>query len=266
MKIAVSQILREVIIELMDEPALSDFYLGGGTNLAIKYNHRVSVDIDLFSSGVVGIQKMNEILNKLRENFADHGIEASLQNRDSENLSFIRCGINHNNEYIKIEIIQNIKMLYQPEITHDGIRMIHDLDIASLKLLAAANRGEQKDFYDLYLLSEKHGLDKIYNALKERHKQFVPGADDNIFNLPVHRPKEDLTTDLSALGDFNKAGDKSVAGNRVEFIDGSGIIMPLPVLKQRWIPKVKALAKNLGLRFKETEKVIKYRRSRGLGM
>lgn len=266
MKTAVSKILREVIIELMDEPALSDFYLGGGTNLAIKYNHRVSIDIDLFSSGVVGAKRMLEIETILKKKYEEHNIEIELENKQSENLSFIRCQINHNGEDIKIDVMQNIKMLHLPEITHDGIRMIHDLDIASLKLLAAANRGEQKDFYDLYLLSEKHGLDKIYNALKERQKQFVPGVDDNIFNLPVHKPKEDLTTDLTALGDFNKAGDKSVAGNRIEFIDDSSIIMPLPVLKQRWLPKVKALAKDLGLRFKETEKVIKYRRGRGLGM
>ncbi len=48
-----------------------------------------------------------------------------------------------------------------PEITDEGIRLISDLDIGSLKLLAAANRGEQKDFYDLFLLTEKHGLEKI---------------------------------------------------------------------------------------------------------
>lgn len=57
MQVAVSQILREVLIELMDEAVLSAFYIGGGTNLAIKYDHQVSVDIDLFSSGVVGIKK-----------------------------------------------------------------------------------------------------------------------------------------------------------------------------------------------------------------
>lgn len=61
MRIGVPQILRDVIKELMEEPALSDFYLGGGTNLAIKYNHRVSIDIDLFSSGIVGRKKMHEM-------------------------------------------------------------------------------------------------------------------------------------------------------------------------------------------------------------
>jgi hypothetical protein len=209
----------------MEEPVLSDFYLGGGTNLAIKYNHRVSIDIDLFSSGVVGRKRMHEIAIVLRKKYAEYNIELDLENAESENLSFIRSVINRNGEDIKIEIIQNIKMLRQPEITGDGIRLINDLDIASLKLLAAADRGEQKDFYVLYLLSEKHGLSKIYNMLRERHKRFVPGTDDNIFNLPVHKPKEDLKTDLTALGDFNKAGDKSVSGNRIQFTDDSNIMI-----------------------------------------
>jgi hypothetical protein len=202
---------------------------------------------------------MHEIEAILREKYLEHNLELELENAKSENLSFIRCEISRNDEDIKIEIIQNIKMLRQPGITEDGIRLINDLDIASLKLLAAADRGEQKDFYDLYLLSEKYGLDKIYDVLRERHKQFLPGIDDNIFNLPVHKPKEDLKTDLTALGDFNKAGDKSVPGNRVQFTDDSSIIMPLPVLKDRWIPKVKVLANQLGLKFNETKKVVRRR-------
>ena len=111
LNISVSKILHETIKELMREPLLSDFYLGGGTNLAIKYNHRVSVDIDLFSSRVVGLNKMKEIVKILQEKYADSNINLDLQNRESENLSFIRCEMSHKGEEIKVDIIQNIKML-----------------------------------------------------------------------------------------------------------------------------------------------------------
>jgi len=256
MPIGVSPILRDVIKELMKEPVLSDFFLGGGTNLAIKYNHRVSVDIDLFSSGIVGANKMKAVESLLIQQYGqERNFEIDLENRQSENLSFVKCKINKNGEDIRIDIMQNIKMLYKPVITHDGIRLIDDLDIGSLKLLAAADRGEQKDFYDLYLLSEKHGLNNIYNVLKERHRLFVPGTDDNIFNIPTHKPKEDLKTDLSALGNFNKAADRSIPGNRVTFTDNSGINMALPILKDKWLSKVKALSHELGLRFNEPKKV-----------
>ncbi|SIT18147.1 hypothetical protein SAMN05421761_1335 [Belliella pelovolcani] len=41
----VSNELLACIHELMKQDTLRDFSLGGGTSLAIKYNHRVSTDI-----------------------------------------------------------------------------------------------------------------------------------------------------------------------------------------------------------------------------
>lgn len=46
---AVSDILIKTLKDLfLIKEIKSDFYLAGGTNLAIQYNHRVSTDIDLF--------------------------------------------------------------------------------------------------------------------------------------------------------------------------------------------------------------------------
>jgi hypothetical protein len=38
----------ELLNKLMAFPPLNSFYLAGGTALALKYGHRLSVDIDLF--------------------------------------------------------------------------------------------------------------------------------------------------------------------------------------------------------------------------
>lgn len=59
---SVSQELYDTMQELMREPLLKDFYLGGGTSLAIKYNYRISTDIDLFSHDIVGNDKIKDIL------------------------------------------------------------------------------------------------------------------------------------------------------------------------------------------------------------
>lgn len=61
LKTSVSDELFNVILKLMNEPLLEDFLLGGGTNLPIKYNHRISTDIDLFSTFIVGTKKLNLI-------------------------------------------------------------------------------------------------------------------------------------------------------------------------------------------------------------
>ena len=53
-KTGVSELLYGVIQKLMNHELFDKFLLGGGTNLAIKYNHRVSTNIDLFSTEIVG--------------------------------------------------------------------------------------------------------------------------------------------------------------------------------------------------------------------
>lgn len=45
---AVSPELRKTILELQQLSSVSKFSLGGGTNLALRYSHRISIDIDLF--------------------------------------------------------------------------------------------------------------------------------------------------------------------------------------------------------------------------
>jgi len=56
LKQGVSDELFNVILKLMNEPLLEDFLLGGGTNLSIKYNHRLSTDIDLFLLQLLGLK------------------------------------------------------------------------------------------------------------------------------------------------------------------------------------------------------------------
>lgn len=56
--IAVSPLLKKTILELQNLPAVSAFALGGGTNLAIRYGHRISIDIDFISPEVVGKKKV----------------------------------------------------------------------------------------------------------------------------------------------------------------------------------------------------------------
>lgn len=45
---AVSSVLINTILDFQKLPSVSKFSLGGGTNLALHYNHRISIDIDFF--------------------------------------------------------------------------------------------------------------------------------------------------------------------------------------------------------------------------
>lgn len=51
---AVSPVLLITIKELQELPSLQEARLGGGTSLALRYDHRESVDIDLLFSDIIG--------------------------------------------------------------------------------------------------------------------------------------------------------------------------------------------------------------------
>lgn len=249
LKNGVSDVLLDVIQKLMNEPLLNDFLLGGGTNLAIKYNHRLSIDIDLFSTCIVGTEKLNSICEYIENEYGKENVKINKQNFDSEQFAWLQIVLIK--ESIKLDIIQNLKLLYEFELLN-GIRLIHDIDIGALKLLAASDRGNQKDFYDLYLLSELMELEVYYDALQKRGIEFPNEVDKTIFDIPTGKPINRLETNLTALGDFNNAGDRKNPGNRIEFTEDSQLKMAWPDLREKWVKKVELLAKSKNLKFKRT--------------
>jgi hypothetical protein len=63
---AVSKIFIQTIKELQSLPSLSQFALAGGTNLAFRFNHRESQDIDLFCPEIVGVKHLEAIENEIK--------------------------------------------------------------------------------------------------------------------------------------------------------------------------------------------------------
>lgn len=58
--------LVDTIRELQSLSRLDSFSVAGGTNLALRFNHRKSVDIDLFSNQVVGTTGLSAIKSQLK--------------------------------------------------------------------------------------------------------------------------------------------------------------------------------------------------------
>lgn len=255
---SITQELYDTIQELMQEPLLNDFYLGGGTSLAIKYNYRVSTDIDLFSHEIVGKERMKEICEKLNKSYVPFE-SFDLENDASENLSFITGVITKNDVKIKIEIIQNMRFAH-PFEEKEGIRLINDLDIGALKLLSAVGRGTRKDFYDLYYLSNIYGIDRLYEELMYRQEIFTGKDCENIFNIPTGKPLNLLEKDVTPLCDFSNA-------NLTQY---NKVVITDPELKQKswfdiaenWKKKVSILAKLKGLEFNEIKTENKRRKNR----
>lgn len=141
---------------------MQDFALVGGTALSLKFGHRISVDLDLFSQQKLDITKIN---SKLFSEF-DKNFKMKIQT-----LNSVICFIND----VKIDLVHYPHHLIKPIEIIDGIRMYSSEDIAAMKINAILGRGAKKDFWDLVELLKYFSLKQIV----EFHRKKFP--DNTIF-------------------------------------------------------------------------------------
>lgn len=199
---AVSEVLLQTIIELQSLPSLSQFSLAGGTNLAFRFNHRESQDIDLFCPEIVGIKHLESIEKEVINFYGKKNVTGIDYPADKESAqySFFRCFITKPcGETIKVEIIQNMKMMDAVEIV-DNVRLVTTKDLGLFKLISGSSRAAKKDIYDLDFITEKIPIIELFEALKEKRAKYNNKEDENIFDLeenkcPTQFPLELLNFD-----------------------------------------------------------------------
>ena len=146
----------ELLIDLLSIPELNNFALVGGTNLALRYGHRLSEDLDLFTNENFDLE---EIVQVVTEKFP------SIKIRVKKGQTFMSI-ING----IKIDIILH-KYPYLEEVEIiDGIRMLSISDIIPMKLGALASRGVKKDFADIAYLLDFYSIEQMLGFYKSKYK------------------------------------------------------------------------------------------------
>lgn len=135
-----------------------EFYLAGGTALALRINHRRSADFDLFS-----IKKISKsLLDKVKKVFADKKMIVSVNNPD-ELTVFI--------DGIKTSFIHyHFPLLYKSR-TFKGVQIANVEDIAAMKAYAIGRRETYKDYVDLYFIL-KEEISPLENIVKTAEKKF----------------------------------------------------------------------------------------------
>lgn len=140
--------------ELSTGDYIKDFYLAGGTCLALQIGHRQSIDFDFFipsdfeTSYIVNI--LNQSGNYLRENEQRNTINGSL---NGVRISFF--GYHY-------DIIDPFKI-------YNSIRLAGLRDIAAMKLEAIAGRGSKKDFVDMFFLLQHFSLAEIFSFHTQKY-------------------------------------------------------------------------------------------------
>ena len=151
--------LIEVIREFQCNPLFKDFYLAGGTSLALQLGHRISTDIDLFSYNKYDFSKLNEYFKYNPEKY----------NTDVNQDNFIRIY----KDGIKVEFVHDLygKLIKHP-LTENGITYLDKIEIAPMKLWANLGRKKVRDIIDIAFLLKEISLEKMFDLYKEKYGPF----------------------------------------------------------------------------------------------
>ncbi len=143
-----------------------NWYLAGGTALALQMGHRLSVDLDFFTSN--SDFEIANLINRLSSNHWQTTLtgKGTLYGELYQTkISFIAY------PYFKPQ---------HPFITNDQLNILDAKDIAVMKVIAISQRGRKRDFIDLYWYSINN--EPLINILK-RINQLYPNIEHSYHHI-----------------------------------------------------------------------------------
>ena len=176
------EILKELTF-LSDQ----DFYLAGGTALALQLGHRTSVDFDFY------IPKHFDSAKLATEFTQRFGEEIRINQQTEDTLKVTIKDTWASFFYYPYELIRLLR-------DFEGIKLASVEDIAAMKIIAIVQRGRKRDFFDIYYLIRNIGFERL------------------IFHTLEKYPNYEVLLILKALNYFDDA-DKEKKNGRVDIFD-----------------------------------------------
>lgn len=134
-------------IELVSKVTIvKNSYLAGGTALALRLGHRISIDLDFFTLEELEEQVLLADLEQLPE-FKKDGVAWRTVWGVIQNTKFSLF-------YYKYPLIDKTDEFM-------GLNLASLKDIAAMKIIAVGDRGTKRDFVDLYFLSKIYSIDEM---------------------------------------------------------------------------------------------------------
>ena len=150
----------ELLKKLAPVLASRGFYLAGGTALALRFGHRISVDLDFFSPDSFQTESLVSVL----EDTAGEPCRVFQKTAGSLSVTVAET---------KIELFHYTSPLLAETEIHQGVNMASLADNGAMKLSALTNRGSKKDFYDISRLLDVEPL----NYWLEKFQEKYPNSD-----------------------------------------------------------------------------------------
>lgn len=144
-----------------------DYYLAGGTALALQLNHRQSFDFDLFSKNPI---PRNQLV-KVEKIFTGDIVTPSTNNRDE--LTVLIRGV-------KCSFIHYPFPLLFPLLNEEGLQLLSAHEIAATKAYTIGRRGAWKDYIDLYACLTT-GVTTLEQVIGDAQKKYADVFNDRLF-------------------------------------------------------------------------------------
>jgi len=153
---------RKTILPFL-EAFKDEYYLAGGTALALQLGHRDSIDFDFFQLDSFDTDKLFLLCQRTFENMSIQKIQ-----EEKDTLSVLI------DEEIKISFFSYPYNNIAPTLDTDYLRLASVVDIALMKMSAIMQRATLKDYVDLYFILKNQPLFSIIPHIKEKFPSIDP--------------------------------------------------------------------------------------------
>ena len=147
----------ELLKSLQQKEYFQNFYLVGGSALALYYGHRRSDDIDLFSKDNFDAKQLLEQIHQDFPYQLSYTAESTLKGTISG---------------VKVDVIAHRYPFLRDPITVDSISLLSEEDIIAMKFNAMSISGQRsKDFIDIYYGLKTYTISDMIDFYKTKYNQ-----------------------------------------------------------------------------------------------
>lgn len=134
------------------------FYLAGGTALALQLGHRTSVDLDFYTKKQFQSRQLGEIIQK-------HLPEVEILQSSSGTL---QCKL----QSTEFSFFFYEYPLIRKPITYEDMLLASIPDIAAMKAIALVQRGKRRDFIDAYFLLKTITVSQLLSFVSKKYPNY----------------------------------------------------------------------------------------------
>jgi len=143
----------------------NEFYLAGGTGLALQIGHRKSEDFDFFSFKNFNLNSVQEKVNLVFKNYSVKVLQF-----EPDTFTIII------DDEIKISFFNIQQKVLLPILENEWFKLCTDLEIGAMKI-AALLRAAFRDYVDLFFLLKKYKVEDILLLCEKKY----PGFEKSVY-------------------------------------------------------------------------------------